>query len=138
MQKFESTLHFSSYFAIIQGVILVGALACIFSLSIGPLFKSILVLGILGHGLWNIYRPLPWQIIGHDETGWYLKDGDKKIDIDIGGDSTVTSLVSILRFKLPEKRLKETLILFKDAMPTDSYRQFIVRMKYFVSHPKIR
>ena len=131
MQKFESTLHLSNYYVLIQLILVVGSLASVAYLTVNGLIKCLLIFGVLGYGIWTIYRHFQWQVIGQDEDGWYLKSADKKIPIAVKEESTVTSLVSVLRFNLPEKRFTQSYVIFKDAMPMGNYRQFIVRMRFF-------
>ncbi len=51
-------------------------------------------------------------------------------DAKLRGDSTVTTLVSILRFDLPARRQIATCMVFKDSLPAEDYRRLIslVRM----------
>lgn len=110
---------------------LLGSIASIFCLPINMLAKSALLLLVVGYILWNLYQNLQWQGIGQDAEGWYLESAGEKINIAVAGDSTITPIVSILRFHLPGKRLKCACVIFKDAMSHDIYRQFTVRIKYF-------
>lgn len=112
-----------------------GSLAGIAYVPIPGWIKIMLVLGVISYGVWNMYQQLQWQAIGHDEDGWYLKNAEGKMPIILGEDSTVTSLVWVLRFKLPGKRFSQSCVIFKDAMSVSAYRQFIMRMKFFKNEP---
>lgn len=143
MQKFESTLHFSNSFVLTQSVMLMGSAAGIFYLDL-PWFMTLALLsGLLAYVIRNGFIFNQWQRIGQDvHGGWYLKKGDQIFPLDPLGESTLTRTVSILRFKQPEKALKQTCLIFRDSMPHGAYRQFVVRMRYFKKnrekHPEIR
>lgn len=131
MQKFASTLHLSRYFVLIQLIMLVGSLVSVGYLSLAALPTITLILGLSGYCVWNVYSQKQWQAIGHDANGWYLNKAGSLIPIVPSGDSTLTSIVSIIRFKQDKKRLKQSCIIFKDSLSDDNYRRLLVRMKYF-------
>jgi len=100
-------------------------------LSVSTLTRITLMLGLVAYSIWNFYSNRQWQAIGHDANGWYLRKAGRFIPIIPLGDSTVTSFVSILRFKQDKKWLKQSCIIFRDSLSDNDYRRFFVRMKYF-------
>ncbi|HSW93861.1 MAG TPA: protein YgfX [Gammaproteobacteria bacterium] len=142
MQKFESTLHFSDIFIWIQGVMLIGSVAGVIYLNVPWWVKITLIAGLFAYAIYTLFFSNPFQRIGQDADGWYLKKAGQIVPIEPLPESTVTSIVSILRFRQDKKVLKQTCLVFRDSMPRDCYRQFIVRMRYFKknreNHPEIR
>lgn len=133
MPKFESTLHLSNYFILIQAIMLFGSMISVCYLPFSGLIKAISIIGLLGYSGWNLYGHLQWQGIGQDMDGWYLQKAGEKIPISLSGDSTITSFVSILRFKQEGKFLKQSCMIFKDALSAVMYRELVVRIKHFRS-----
>src|SRR5437879_12434526 len=131
MPKFESTLHLSRCFVLIQLVLLSVNILITCYLPFSWIVKIITILCLSGSSSWSLYRHLEWQAIGHDDNGWYLQKMGEKYYIVPLGESMVTSFVSIIRFSLPDKRFKQSHVIFKDAMTKDQYREFIVRVRYF-------
>lgn len=108
-----------------------GSLVSLFYLPFLGIIKVVLVFGVFTYFIWNISSQRKWHSIGQDRKGWYLQQSDEKSYITLAGDSTVTGLVTILRFTRQGKYLKESSMIFKDSLPADLYRQLIVRLKYF-------
>lgn len=130
MPKFESTLHLSKIFQYIQIVMLTGAVMSsymIFSL----LINMLITFGLLGYCIWNFYSQAQWQAIGQDSTGWYFKKAGETFYVIFSGDSTVTALVCLLRFKPEGQFFKQSCLIFKDTMSADHYHQLRLRLKYF-------
>lgn len=132
MQRFVSTLHFSKHFTAIQLIILLGSMASILYLPWGWLNKALLIGMVIGYGIFNFYRQNAWDAIGHDADGWFLRKNDTQTGICLAGDSTVTPWMTVLRFHYTNKRRVQSYMIFKDAMPEEVYRQFIVRLRYFL------
>jgi hypothetical protein len=130
MPKFESTLRFSNYFAFIQLVMLSGSVTMTLFLNFSLLIKMLACFLLCGYSFWIFYQQMRWQGIGHDTEGWYLQTVGEKIPVIFHKDSTVTSFVSIVRFK-PGKFLKPSCVIFKDSLPKDVYRELVVRIKYY-------
>ncbi len=134
MPKFESTLHLSKYFAVMQLIILAGSLIGVCYIPCLVWVKTILIMVVLGCSIQNFYSQMQWQAIGQDVNGWYLKKAGEKLYVTFLGQSTVTSMVSILCFSEEGKYLKQSCMIFKDAMPSDRYRQLVVMLS--VCHPR--
>ncbi len=131
MPKFESTLRFSSYFVMIQAIILITSVFSVLYLPWAPFSRILLVIIVIGYGIFNFYRQKQWDGISQDEDGWYLKKENRPVNITLAGDSTITPFLTILRFHQLGKRYKQSYMIFKDAMPEPLYRQLTVRLRYF-------
>ena len=131
MPKFESTLHFSKYFAFIQLFMLSGSLIITYFSNFSLLIKYLTTFSLLGYSFWNVYCQSRFRVIGHDNEGWYLEKAGEKFYVVLSGNSTVTSIVTLLRFTQKGKFLKQSCIIFKDTMPARIYSQLIVKIKYF-------
>jgi len=73
--------------------------------------KSIVSIRRHRDGRWRIYTPL------------------HTYDAELRGDSTVTGLVSILRFRVAKRFWPVSCIVFQDSLEPDRYRQLIVVTK---------
>jgi len=133
MQELGSTLHHSKQFVLLHLVMLLGSLAMISYLSCAWKIKLLVIVGCVLYSVHILKRQRQWQYIRHDKSGWWLTSAGKECNIEISGDSTVTAYVTVLRFIIPEKKFKQTCVIFKDAMDADSYRKMVVRLRYFDS-----
>ncbi len=129
MQKFESKLYVSKLFILFYAAILLGSCFMIGYLAWPIEIKAGFMGVILIYGVLIFWQNYQWQAVSHHEQGWIMHRADQMLSITLGGDSIATSLVSVLRFTLPGKRLKQSCVIFYDAMPKDSYRQLIVRLR---------
>jgi hypothetical protein len=60
---------------------------------------------------------------------WMLFTKEKTLTGELSGDSTVTSLVVILRFIIPGSRFKCSCVIFKDALDLSVYRNLLVQLR---------
>lgn len=60
---------------------------------------------------------------------YYISNRISTYPVELLGDSTITTWVSILRFKRPGNRAKHSCIVFNDSLDRDNYRRLIVRAK---------
>jgi hypothetical protein len=136
MPKFESTLRFSRYFTGLQLILCMGSLLSLTQVFMPVSLKISLILSVLLYFLWNCYSHRQWQSIGHDDNGWYLEKNSKRIPVIPAGDSTLTSFVSILRFREDNKWFTQSCLIFRDSLSADNYRRFLVRIS--LSSPRKR
>lgn len=54
---------------------------------------------------------------------WQLADARHTCNATLLGDSVVTRYLLILNFKLSDKKVKRTVIVFKDALTADAFRK---------------
>ena len=131
MQKLESPLYLSRQFVLLHLIVLLGSLGVICYSSLPWLVKLILlVLSVLYSGF-ILYQQQQWQFIQLDENGWQLQRGKERYAIDIAGESTVTSFVTVLRFRVPGNRFKQSCVIFKDTMEPEVYRRMVVCLRFF-------
>jgi len=60
---------------------------------------------------------------------WQISMTDKTLDAELLGDSTVTGMVSVLRFRIISQRWPIACVVFRDSLPLDRYRQLVVQLK---------
>jgi hypothetical protein len=129
MQKFASQLHLSKQFILLHLAMLFGSLAIVWYLPWTGIIKTAVMFACFGYSFFILHQHRRWRAIRHDESGWWLQHADEEFNIEIAGESTVTTYVTVLRFIIPGKRLKQSFVIFRDAMRGDSYRQFVVRLR---------
>ena len=60
---------------------------------------------------------------------WQVQSNQHVYKATLKGDSTVTTVVSILRFQANNKRWPITCVIFPDSLPADGYRQMVVTLR---------
>jgi hypothetical protein len=130
MQKLAIQLHPSKWFNRCQTVLLLTSLVVIFYLPAPGWFKFSLLPVVILYSLFIFYRHRALRALSHDDQGWQLQTADGLFEAALCGDSTVTTWVSILRFKLPGHAFKRSYVLFHDAMRADQYRKLIVHARW--------
>jgi len=76
------------------------------------------------------------QIIDYHADGRFFlftPHSNHGLSATLRGDSVVTTTIAVLRFNIPNRRLPFTVIVWKDALLGDEYRQLIVLLKTGVS-----
>ena len=65
-----------------------------------------------------------------DEKRWQAMTRAGALDAKLRGDSTVTTLISVLRFDVSGQKHPLVSIVFRDSLPADDYRRLvgIIRM----------
>lgn len=63
------------------------------------------------------------------EGGWLINDRLGESPVELLGESTITNLVCILRFKLINQPGKRTCLIFRDALDAGLYRQLLVFLR---------
>lgn len=98
--------------------------------------KVALISAIALYGYFEFKRLLTQQYcLEHSETGWRLATGNAFTEIEIL-PSTALSVVAIFLHFRTENQSKQSLLIFKDALSEDDYRQLIVRLKITVNSDK--
>lgn len=69
------------------------------------------------------------KVLKFQNDSWQLNDGDKLIPVKLCGSSTLTSYISILRFKIEGKKKKRSIVIFRDSLPPRFYRRMIVLLR---------
>lgn len=139
MQKIDIELRPSKIFMGLMAGIVVGCLALIASLSIGWLLKVALIISVVSYGWWIAWVDVLLKGADSILGIQLLADGSCQVRYPLGvmaaeikGDSTVTTVVSVLRFNVQDKR-KVTSVIFKDSIGQEKYRQLLVWLKCFPS-----
>lgn len=109
---------------------------CLIILAPIPFFlKGASLLGSSLYGWYLIegallHHPHAIIFIEHKSDGsWLLRSKRNAYKSMISGDSTVTSLISILRFNRPHHFFKKTCLIFPDSLPDGDYRRLLVVLK---------
>jgi len=136
MPDLEFNFRPSKQYLLIISLILLTSMVIVLALMLGVWIKLlifILIMGYGGHIFWKYgllqSRHSITGIRRHSDGRWHLYTQDNTYHADIRGDSTVTSLVSVLRFRVDRKSLPVSCIVFRDSLPPDFYRQLIVLLK---------
>lgn len=64
-----------------------------------------------------------------DAKRWQLQMRAGKFDAILRGDSTVTTLVSVLRFDVSGQKFPLVAIVFRDSLPADDYRRLVATIR---------
>lgn len=65
----------------------------------------------------------------HADGSWSLQTKSKRYSSVLRGESTVTTLISILRFRAHNEVWPRSCIIFCDALPADRYRQLLITLR---------
>lgn len=60
---------------------------------------------------------------------WCIQTRTSSYAATLLGDSTITPFISILRFRMPDKLLPKSCVIFYDALKKNKYRQLVVLLK---------
>jgi hypothetical protein len=135
MPAIDINLRVSSLFLSLLLVVASFSLLFIFTLPLSLFLKSVLVIGVLiysldifwRHGLLKSRHVI--TRISFNATGWQVWKQDEKLAVELCGDSTVTNLVAVLRFKSPNNKSKYSSLIFFDSLPPEGYRQLMVLLR---------
>ncbi len=108
----------------------------VLSLTIAAWLKVLLMLWqtiYLGRILWSLglgrgYPQLE-TIRRLTDGRWQLTMKNQRYDVVLRGDSTVTTLLSVLRFQLPQRYFCQSCLIFRDALTADDYRRLLVALR---------
>ncbi len=126
----------SRQFISLIGLVLAGSVVIIISLPLSAWFKSILMAGTFAYGAWVLWvaglMKSARSIIGLQ----LLTEGSCKLHYPlhtvaakIKKDSTVTTVLCVLRFIVPGTRLRPACVIFKDSLDQEKYRQLLVWLR---------
>ena len=137
MQKIVIDLRPSKIFLIGQLLVLLACSGVICCLPFNLVIKLALSIGVLIYGFFIVYRyglllsPYAIRSIMHNGEQWLVRDGQNEVTAELVGDSTVTTLVSILRFAIPGEKFKRSCVVWKDSTTVELYRQLRVRVWWY-------
>lgn len=64
-----------------------------------------------------------------EDGQWLIHTNSGKYETQLCGDSTVTAMVSILRFRSPKSFWRKTAIVFRDSLTKEQYRELLVTLR---------
>lgn len=138
MQNHVFKLQPSKIYLILSGLVIILGLAALFFTSIPFWLKIILTIIFSIYGWHNLN--VQGMLQGRDslvslrrlESGeWLVKTPTQEYTAELCGDSTVTHLVSVLRFKAPVARATFSSVIFSDSLPNDEYRRLLVLLRMY-------
>lgn len=124
-------LQLSRQFMVLILLVVGGCLLISISLPWAIAAKVLLFLTITGYGSYLFWRygllksPNAITQLAYKGKHWQLYDQQGPVDAELCGDSTVTTWVCVLRFRVAEKKLKRTCIIFCDALAPDEYQRLL-------------
>lgn len=136
MPNHEFNLKPSKQYIFIICIVFLLSLAIIISLPIGGVIKLSGVFLTLMYGaylLWNNVLLRGRQSVTvlrvDEDSRWQVSIAKQILDAELLGDSTVTGVVSVLRFRIENQRWPISCVIFRDSLPPDRYRQLVVQLK---------
>ena len=135
MRKIDIKLQVSKIFLSCTLAIFALSIAIVFSLPLLVGVKFLLILVVSAYGLIFV---LPEVLLKKgtsilsmsiDRTTWRIYDQLHGFSAELSGTSTVTTFVSVLRFKIPDQKKIRSCVIFRDSLPADQYRTLIVRAR---------
>jgi len=138
MQKINLQLKPSRIFISLIGLVMWGSLALTIGLPIDWVLKIVLIISVLVYGTWILWIVGLMKGANSIVGLQLLADGSCSlryplctIEAEMMGDSTVTTVVCVLRFSVQGKRLKASCVVFKDSVERKMYRELLVWLRCF-------
>lgn len=132
MQNPEFKLHPSIIYCVFLGLMLAGSGIILALLPFAFWLKALLfaVLCVYGVALFMRFALLRTQqaviaLKKLDGKSWQVVTRARVFDSILRGDSTITTLVSVLRFDVSGLKRPLVCIVFRDSLPADDYRQLV-------------
>jgi hypothetical protein len=136
MHKIDINLSPSKQFIFLIILALMGSLFTVFTLPVGGLIKGILITTILSYGFYILYfygflrhSNSIVRIFGSHDSEWNIMDRSGTNVAELCGSSTVTTCCAILRFKVSDRKMKRSCVVFPDSVPEGFYRKLLVSIK---------
>lgn len=112
------------------------SVAAAFSLPVNHWLHFVALLiavAYVGYILWRFGLLLSHDAIisirHHSNGEWRLKTRRSEYPATILGDSTATTRVMVLRFKVVGHFWQQSCVIFRDSLSADAYRQLLVLLK---------
>lgn len=123
----------SRQYLIIFGMIVLASVLILIGLPIPLWLKLIAIAIVLVHGFRVCWRyallrdKLSITIIRYvDEGRWVIQTREGTFAAQLQSNSTVTSIIILLHFKIAGKMLPLKSIIFRDSLSADDFRQLLV------------
>ncbi|MES2218490.1 MAG: protein YgfX [Pseudomonadota bacterium] len=128
-------IRVSASFTTLLIVILCASLLIIGSLSIALAWKVLLISVALFYGLHILWKDC-LLLSRHSITelilspsSWKLITAHQTWEGELSGDSTLSVIASVLRFKVAGRKRKLSCVICADATDRDTYRQLLVLLR---------
>lgn len=136
MRDLEFRLKPSRQYVILMMIALVISVIVAFSLPVNlwlHLAALVMAVSYIGYILWRFGLLRGRDTIislrrAHDGV-WCLSTRDTEFSAVITGDSTITGLVSVLRFRVEGRFGRPSCVIFRDSLNAEQYRQLLVLLK---------
>lgn len=136
MQNLEYKLRPSKFYCIFLAIAILASFVVITVVSANFWLKLIVFALLAGYGSYTFLRygllKAKFSIIGLQkmESGqWQVTTNSGVTEASLRGDSTITPIVSILRFDVSGRKVPVSCIIFKDSLTDDGYRRLIGVMR---------
>lgn len=136
MLDLEFKLKLSKHYLILMLTIFLVSIDIVFMLPIPLWIKVLASLLVAIYGVSVIWQYVLLRsrnsiisIRRQSDGTWLLQTNRNKYTADLCGDSTVTALISILRFREPKNFWRRTAIIFRDSLGVEQYRKLLVALK---------
>lgn len=135
MQEINLNLRPSKAFTNLIYMLMLGVVIIILYL---PIFWGLKVLLIIMNVIYGLYIIARYGVLKHPSSivrlilshdGYYMADSYKVFLINLLGESVVTSLLCFLRYTTPQNRRKHSLLVWKDMLSEEDYRQLLVWLR---------
>lgn len=138
MLNFEFIPKISTYYLVLLIFFFTLSAMIIINLPIGIAIKLLGLLSVFiycGHMLFRFglfFSPHSIRGLKRDSQGkWLLYTHKHTYEAELLGDSTVTSFVSVLRFRIPQSYWPKSCVIFRDSLPLDHYRKLLVVLRMY-------
>ncbi len=105
-------------------------------LPITVYFKIPIMIALLWYGSWILFRfgflkstHSIIQIKRQQDNSWLVHTTMATYVANLRGDSTVTQVVSVLRFQIQNNRFPLSCLVFCDSLPYDCHRKLLVVLR---------
>jgi hypothetical protein len=136
MRDLEFVLKPSIYYQTILIMFVVASFCIAISLSISLLMKCVTLFFVSFYGcilIWHFGLLKASDSIVRlrrlSNGDWQVQSNQRVYEATLKGDSTVTTVVSILRFQAENKRFPITCVIFPDSLLSGVYRQLLVAVR---------
>jgi len=135
MQYREFQLRPSRQYLLLLSLVLSASMAVIILLPCAWWLKVMMAAGLSAYGVYLVQQVAQLQgknaitRIVSCENGWRVHTNQDVLNATLMGDSTVTRLVSILRFKVSTQCRPLCCVMFRDSIANDDYRNFLMTIK---------
>jgi hypothetical protein len=137
MQKIVINLKPSKQFITLIFTGIIGSLAIIFSLMLSLWIKLVIALFTLSYGFSVLIRhglllhARSILRLSSEDNSWLLEDELIALPAHLLGDSTATTWLCVLRFKLIDAKQYRSCVIFNDALSKQMYRRLLVYLRTY-------